>query len=394
MPRQRAPRGDGSVYFRADRQRWTVELDLDGPDGQPKRHTWSFPTETAARRKHRELLQARDRGQVHSDERQTVAQFATRYQDVVVAHQAANTRRAVGVALRRHLLPQFGTVRLFQLQPSTVQAFYGRLVQAGYAPSTVREIHGVFRAMVNQAVAWGDLAANPLARVKVPSVPKREAAVLQPEQVQRVLTTARGDRLEALVWLAATTGMREGELLGLYWDDVNLSRGTLTVQRQRVTGDGIKAPKTTAGRRTLPLAAPVRAALERHQTHGRNGPLVFHTRTGRPLGPAWLLNRWWYPLLERAGVPRVRLHDLRHGAGSFLLWLGMDIAQVSRYLGHSSVAVTSAIYLHAQERGAREKVDQLAALFEPPADGKPSSKPSLVDCDPVDSPAGRQPPAD
>ncbi len=380
MPRQRAPRGDGSVYFRTDRQRWCLEMDLTGPDGQPTRHTWSFPTEAEARRKHRELLQARDRGQVHNDERQTVAQFAQRYQAVVTAHQAANTRRAVGVALRRHLLPQFGAARLVQLQPSTVQAFYGRLVQAGYQPSTVREIHGVFRAMLNQAVSWGDLTANPLARVKVPSVPKREPAVLQPEQVQRVLTTARGDRLEALVWLAATTGMREGELLGLYWDDVNLSRGTLTVQRQRISGDGIKAPKTPAGRRTLPLAAPVRAALERQRARelpettstsrklaetSSISPLVFHTRTGRPIGPAWLLNRWWYPLLARAGVPRVRLHDLRHGAGSFLLWLGMDIAQVSRYLGHSSVAVTSAIYLHAQERGAREKVDQLAALFEP-----------------------------
>ncbi len=364
MPRQRAPRGDGSVYFRTDRQRWAVEMDVAGADGQPKRHTWSFPTEAEARRKHRELLQARDRGQVHSDERQTVAQFAQRYQSVVVAHQAINTRRAVGVALRKHLLPQFGATRLVQLQPVQVATFYGQLLKQ-YQPSTIREIHGVFRAMLNQAVSWGDLASNPLVRVKVPSVPKREPAVLQPEQIQRVLTTARGDRLEALVWLAATTGMREGELLGLYWDDVNLSRGTLTVQRQRIAGDGIKAPKTAAGRRTLPLAAPVRAALVRHEARGRNGPLVFPTRTGRPLGPAWLLNRWWYPLLARAGVPRVRLHDVRHGCASFLLWLGMDLAQVSRYLGHSSVSTTARVYAHAIEQGEREMVNKLAELFTP-----------------------------
>lgn len=378
MPRQRSPRGDGSLYWREDRKRWLLELDLTDRGGRRVRRSWSFRTRAEAQRKRRELLAQRDTGHPQVNERQTLDQFIARYVDVVLVGKAGNTRRNVGTALNL-IRPSLGHQRLAALQPANIQQLYADLQHAQYAPATVGLVHSVLSRILRQAVEWGDLARSPAAAVHPPRLRRQAPRFLDVAEVQQLLAAVQGDRLEAFVWLAVTTGLREGELIGLYWADLDLDAGVLRVQRQYTRDEGITPPKSERGTRVIPLAAPTRRVLLAHlatrmavQNMPGNmpgiipsNPLVFPSQAGTPLRDTQLRKRWWYPLLERAGLPRVVPHSLRHSCGSFLLHLGMPLAQVSRILGHSSVAVTSTVYVHALSQDERSYFERLGEMLAP-----------------------------
>src|SRR5262249_15840352 len=157
----------------------------------------------------------------------------------------------------RHLIPAFGSRPLAKLTPQEIQACYTRKLADGYAPGTVRQYHAVLCNALNTAVRWGLLVRNPAALVDLPKVPRREGQVLDAEPARRLLEAARGDRLEALYVLALTTGMRQGELLGLRWDAVDLDTGMLHVRRKllRARRQLVEnAPKTESGRRSIDLS--------------------------------------------------------------------------------------------------------------------------------------------
>lgn len=373
MPRQRSARGDGSIYWREDRKRWTLELDLTDRGGRRVRRSWSFVTRAEAQRKRRELLAQRDAGQPQVNERQTVDQFIARYVDTVLVGRAGNTRRNVETALN-HIRPALGHHRLVALQAADIQKLYADLQQAGYAPATIGLVHSVLSRILRRAVDWGDLARSPATAVHPPRLRRTAPRFLDVAEVQQLLAAVQGDRLEAFVWLAVTTGLREGELIGLYWADLDLDAGVLRVQRQYTRDEGITPPKSERGARVIPLAAPTRRVLLAHRAQAAGNPLVFPSRAGTPIRDTQLRKRWWYPLLERAGLPRVVLHSLRHSCGSFLLHLGMPLAQVSRILGHSSVAVTSAVYIHALSADERDYFERLGKLLDP--GDRPSDSPS------------------
>ena len=376
MPRQRSPRGEGSLYWRDDRKRWCLELDLTDRGGRRVRRSWSFKTRAEAQRKRRALLAQRDAGQPQVNERQNVHQFITRYEQTILVGKAGNTRRNVGAALNL-IRPTLGHHRLVALQPDHIQKLYADLQAADYAPATIGLVHSVLSRILRQAVAWGDLARNPAAAVHPPRLRRPAPRFLDVAEVQQLLAAVQGDRLEAFVWLAVTTGLREGELIGLYWSDLDLEAGVLRVQRQYTRDEGITPPKSARGVRVIPLAAPTRRVLLSHKAEAKtiaDNPLVFPSRAGTPLRDMALRMRWWYPLLARAGLPRVVPHSLRHSCGSFLLHLGMPLAQVSRILGHSSVAVTSAVYIHALSADERDYFERLGRLLDP--GDKPSTRPS------------------
>lgn len=379
MPRQRSPRGDGSIYWRADRARWLLELDLTDRGGRRVRRSWSFHTRAEAQRKRRELLAQQDTGQATVNERQTLAAFVDRYTATVLGSRAGNTRRSVQTALN-HIRPALGHHRLVALRPDHIQAFYAALQAADYAPGTIGQIHSVLHRILGQAVAWGDLTRNPAIAVRLPPLRRVPAPFLDVADVQRLLATVQDDPLEALVWLAVTTGMREGELIGLYWSDLDLDAGVVRVQRQYTRDEGITTPKSARSTRVIPLAAPTRRVILAYRRscydHENTNPLVFPNTDGDPWRAATLRDRWWYPLLRRAGLPRVVFHSLRKSCGSFLLHLGMPLAQVSRILGHSSVAVTAAVYMMALSADERGYFEQLGALLD--SGDKPSDQPSVA----------------
>ena len=175
----------------------------------------------------------------------------------------------------------------------------------------------------------------------------------------QAVEAAKGDRLEALYILAVTTGLRQGELLGLKWDDIDLEVGTLQVRRTLTTAKGgpiLSAPKTKSTRRTVRLSQTALEALRSHLERQlgedidragdlwRENGLIFASESGSPLSRQHITARRFKPLLKRAGLPEIRFHDLRHTCATLLLSKNVNPKVVSEMLGHASIAITLDTY--------------------------------------------------
>ncbi len=272
---------------------------------------------------------------------------------------------------RLHILPTLGGVKLAQLQPGHVQQLYGALIDRGLSPKSVRNVHAVLRRALAQAVDWHLVPRNAAALAHPPRVTREEVVALTPEEARQLLTWVRGDRWEALVALALASGMRQSELLGLRWGDVDLATGALRVQRQLGRDGQFAEPKTKKARRTIDLPASCVATLKEHrraQTEERLlvGPdwqatdLVFCTHQGRPLSQRNVL-RAFKLVLSRAGcaTPFRALHT----CASLLLARNVHPKVVQERLGHATVAMTLDIYSHLIPSMGRAAADQLDALF-------------------------------
>lgn len=260
-----------------------------------------------------------------------------------------------------HIAPRLGDVPLLRLDPPRIQQW----VNDG---ATVKSL-ATLRAALSEAVRWGLIAQNPARLVRPPKAERRTPAILTPEQTRKLLAAASGD---ALLTLAIFTGMRQGEILGLRWQDVDLSGATLSVNRSlwwmpsragRVPV--LTEPKTSRSRRTIALAPVVVAALERHMQNSAPNSvdgLVFTKPDGTAMEPSSV-----YRMLRRlertAGVPLTTFHALRHSAASMLLESGMDVTAVSALLGHSTPYTTLAIYSHPAERGREKIAERMAEML-------------------------------
>jgi integrase len=233
--------------------------------------------------------------------------------------------------------------------------------EEGLSGRTVQYLLFLLRKALQQAVNDGLLPHNVAKDVKVRQTQKDEERHLTPEQVKALLSAARGDRLVALYVLAISTGLRQGELLGLWWEDIDLDTGTLSVRRTLSLGQGgprFTEPKTAKSRRNIELTAQAIEALKDHRAaqdeeKARLGSLweeynlVFPSVTGTPLRRNNLVRRSFKPLLEKAGLPRTfRFHDLRHTAASILFSQRTHPKIVQELLGHATIAVTLDVYSH------------------------------------------------
>jgi integrase len=270
-----------------------------------------------------------------------------------------------------------GPIKLKDLTPAHTRWFYRERLDSGLAPATVHKLHVVLHKALKAAVADGLVPRNAAAGLKLPKITREEIDPLDQEEARRLLEAAHGERLEALYVLALTTGMRQGELLALTWDDVDFERGVLRVRRT-LTRSG-KAlvpgePKTKNSRRTIRLTAGALRVLRDHLSRQlgemehmgslyQPGGLVFATERGTIINPSNLRNRSFKPLLRRAGVPPIRFHDLRHTCATLLLSKDVNPKIVSEMLGHASVSITLDIYSHLlpdmQEKAAKALEDAL-----------------------------------
>ena len=286
----------------------------------------------------------------------------------------AQLRRSTFDSYRRnvenHVLPRIGDVALQKLTPEDLDEFYAKLLvdgklngdRGGLSVKTVRYIHGILRKALADAQRKGsvnrnvaDLADPP----KLSSVPKRQMKVWTADQLREFLTTIEDHRLYPAFFLAASTGMRRGEILGIRWEDIDLEGKRLSV-RQAVLNVAYKIEisdvKTATSRRTVdldPRTVTVLKAWRKAQLKERlalglrpkDDSLVFAEPDGTPLHPdpyRLTFNR----LVAGAGVPRIRLHDLRHTHATILLKAGVPAKVVSERLGHSNVAFTMSVYQH------------------------------------------------
>jgi len=212
----------------------------------------------------------------------------------------------------------------------------------------------------------------------VPKVPQKEMNVLNQHEVARLLKAAEDDRYYALYVVAVTCGLRQGEILGLKWADIDLDKKTMEVQRQlqwKSGGYHFPAPKSKKSRRLVMLPHVTVKALMTHKAKQNERrlsmgqvweelDLVFATKIGSPIRASNLLRRSFYPLLEKAGLPRIRFHDLRHTAATLLLQQGVHAKIVQDLLGHSQISLTLDTYSHVLPGMKREAAKQMDTLFK------------------------------
>lgn len=368
----RRANGEGSIYRRKD-GRWVASLS----SGRGTRRHFLARTREEASRKLTVALKSRDDGLSVITERQTFAEFAARWLKAVKPSLKPLTWIRYEQLIRVHALPAFGARQLTKITPSDLQALYADVAARGGAPASIRQLHAVLHRCLRQAHRWNVIARNVADLVTPPRVSRQEIQALSPNEARTLLRQAEGNRLEALYVLAVTTGMRQGELLGLQWKDLDLERGTLHVRRTlhpMTTGFIFTEPKTTRSRRQIVVTTTATSALKRHRVvqaeeRLRAGPawndqdMVFATLTGGPLTSTTVLRQEFYPLLESAGLPKIRFHDLRHTAATLLLTQGIHPKIVSEMLGHSNIAITMDLYSHVTPTMQREAAAALDNLL-------------------------------
>jgi integrase len=304
----------------------------------------------------------------------TVEDYTTYWMALVKTRIRASTLAGYETVIRNHIVPRLGQKTLKDLTPDGIDQFYADLLAEGVGIHTIRMCHRTLHVMLEKAEKYSYILRNPAHGATVPKAPETEMSVLDEEQVNRFLMAASGTRYEVLFRLAVTTGMRQGELFGLKWADISWQRGVLYLRRQvhRVPGVGLQfsEPKTKAGKRTIKLGEGMLQALREHKlqqdlertTAGnrwKNDDLVFTSKFGGPMDQS-NVRREFYAILEMAGLPKMRFHDLRHTAASLLLNNNIPVLVVSRILGHSKPSVTLDIYGHLYN----EMQDDAARLMD------------------------------
>lgn len=369
--RLRRANGEGSVYRRPDGRHVATAYDVNG-----KRVEFYGRTESEALDKRKRAADRLATGAAPVDSTTRLRTFYDRWETGTLAASGRRlaTQSQYRSLLTNHALPVLGNRGVGGIRPSDVEQLFVS-VSGRLAPSSCRSLYAALRALFDGAVRDGLIARNPVAAIRRPTLPRREAPVVERVQLRALLEAAKGTRLEALWLLLAGTGMRRGEALGLLWSDVDLDGGRLRVSRTlgRVDGVGIvvNEPKSGRGRRTLDLAPAVVAALREHRRRQAAERLaaghawadenrVFATTIGTALDPRGV-NKAFGVIARKAKVSATP-HTLRHTAATNLLDEGHPVAVVAEQLGQDPVTLMST-YAHALPTGRKAAADALGALL-------------------------------
>jgi integrase len=378
--------GEGTVYQRASDGRWAGGITTDG-----KRKWFHGATAEEVVTK---LTEAREQQRKHipfTDERLTVGHWLeTWLRNVRPPATSPKTWITYEGFVRLHLLPKLGHIRLARLLPQDVRDFLSERLDAGLSPRTVAHLRTALCIALNQAIGDDLVRRNVASKVEPPEIQPRELDVLSPEEARSLLKAARGHRLEALFAAATGLGLRLGECLGLQWSNVDFHRRVLTVahslqrlkrvRRGDVVREGEAKSELLLGQpkgkkvKSLRLPLAVLEALRRHQQTQAaerllagpawrgSGAYVFTSTVGTPLEPR-RLHHEFKELCDRAGLRRIRFHDLRHSAASLLIAQGVHAKAIQELLRHSSIRLTMDVYGHLLDEVQQDTADKMDAVL-------------------------------
>jgi integrase len=369
--------GEGSITKRKD-GRWMARYTAHTAKGPKRRHIYGRTRQEVAA-KLAKAMTDRDGGIELDPSSVSVNEYLQRWlNDSVRGSVRPITFESYERLVRVHLVPALGRVKLKALSPAHLQGLYRDRLDSGLSPCTVQHLHAVIHRALKQALRWGLVPRNVSEAADPPKAQRKEICPLTLEQVRTLLKTAQGDRLETLYALAITTGLRQSELFGLRWEDVDLAAGRLSVRQTLTTPKGgrrLGPPKRSKSRRSVKLTTGAVKALKAHRESQleereklaelwQDHDFVFATQVGTPLNRHNFFRRCFKPLLEEAGLPRsVRFHDLRHTCATLLLSKNVNPKIVQELLGHANISQTMDTYSHMlpdmQERAASAMDDIL-----------------------------------
>jgi len=371
--KRRRGNNEGSITQRKD-GRWEARVSLS--DGS--RRVLYGKTRKAVHEKLRAALRDVDDGLPLVPQRETLGQLLAQWLEGEVKRtRRPRTYESYCSLVRVHIDPALGRRKLAQLKPQEVQAFLNQKQDSGLSASTVKYLHAILHRALGQAVRWGSIPRNVAALVTPPRIVREEVKTWTPEEARAFLDAIAGHRLEALYAVALAVGLRQGEALGLCWDDVDLDGATVSIRHQLQRLDKkfqLVETKTDRSRRTVALPSFAVLALRAHRARqledrllsgtdwkGDEWELVFMTQRGTPLDAKNVTHRF-QTLLEKLGLSRMRFHDLRHACASLMLAQGEHPRVVMETLGHSQISMTMNTYSHvipALQREAADRMDQL-----------------------------------
>jgi len=270
--------------------------------------------------------------------------------------------RSYEIALRLRLLPELGGRRVSEIRRADVQDFADRLLQRGEEASTIRNSLMPLRAIFRRAVARGDVAVNPTTGLELPAVRGRRDRIVSPEQAAKLLDALPED--DRAMWATALYGgLRRGELQALRWDDVDLAKGVIKVERAWDVREGHIEPKSRAGRRSVPIAVILRDYLVEHKQRTGGRGHVFARANGKPFDAVTIGERsksaW-----RRAELEPITLHEARHTFASLMIAAGVNAKALATYMGHASVTITYDRYGHLMPGNETEAAALLDAYLE------------------------------
>jgi integrase len=349
-----------------------LELGQDG-HGRRKRKWITGKTKVAVLEKLTKMRAQLLTGELSDTSRLTVGVYLWRWlEDAVRPAVAPSTYTLYEGIIRLHLDPHLGHVLVTRLGPAHIQSTLATMEQQEDASPRLRQMtFAVLRAALGQALRWGMVSRNVCTAVVRPRAPRHPMKVFTPAQVLVLFAAAKSDRLGALYVVAATTGLRQGELFGLQWDDIDLPHAAVQVRHQLRELSGkvwLAPPKTGKGRRKVDLTAVAVTALREHRmrmlAEGHPHGFVFCDTDGQPLRKSNVLRRSFLPLLARAGLPRIRFHDLRHTAATLLLQQGVHPKVVQEMLGHAQISLTLDTYSRVLPSLGEDAARRLDALLQ------------------------------
>lgn len=317
------------------------------------------------------LLRDKDMGALIEPAKMVLDEYLDHWLETSVKPRVREgTHQEYAATLRRNVRPLLGAKKLGSIKPVDIQGLYTEMQKRGLKDS-VRYTHTILKDALKQAVKWQMLSQNPADFVDLPKISKSKVQALTQEESQRFLKVAKPTKWHCFFSLLLSTGLRPSEALGLYWTDLDLAKGTLTVRRglRRLKGKWVlEEPKTPNARRTLPIPASLVTLLSAHmetqREQGFDGPLVFTSPTGAPKHEDGIVKDYFKPLLKKAGLPStVRLYDLRHTHATLLLLAGVHPKVVSERLGHSNITITLNTYSHVLPNMQQAATDKLEAML-------------------------------
>ena len=353
----------GSIRAKG-KQSWQIQIYTGpGPDGKPRRHFETVRGRKGdAQRRLTELLSSLDKGVYTPPGRLTVGEHLHNWlEGYAKTNCSQRTLDGYTSIAENHLIPSLGHVQLKQLQPQAIQAYYGKAVDK-LSRRTVAKHHRLLSQALKYAVRQGYLGRNPCELVDSPSWKGKTMRTLTPAEVEVLLDTAKDTYYYPVYYTAVSSGLRQAELLGLRWRDVDLDMLSISVSQVLYKRRGVcvfKEPKTAHSRRRVAMTPKLALFLASYKAEREAfnqqlqkpltlDDLVFPSIEGRPLDPG-VLSHNFIRIVKKAGLENVRFHDLRHTFASLALLRGAKIKVISEALGHASTAFTADTYCHIIE---------------------------------------------
>jgi integrase len=372
MARRRG-NNEGSIFKRKD-GRWVGEVSLTG-----RRMTKYAKTQKEARDWVNATLGKIDHGLTFDGAQLTLSQYMESWLSGKELARRPSTVRNYRRYMTLYILPFLGKMKVQSIVPGHIRQLYVRMQKEGKGARTIQLVHVTLHCAFAQAVKEGLVGYNPMDAVDRPKVETKQFQIFTEEQARKFIMTARGHPYEALYYLALTTGMRKGEILGLKWSDVDWEKSMLRVERQlqpvSFNGGALAPTKTKSGRRQIKLGKGLLAMLELHRqrqetqkllagNRWKENGMIFTTSIGTFIDQT-KVSREFKRILREADLPDIRFHDLRHTSLSFLLDRGTPVNTVQNRAGHSKASITTDIYGHSMAHSQDEAAEDIEEIVKP-----------------------------